>query len=198
MNSNIGSKDSEFYRKLIHISSSLFPIMYMYLDFNYFSIIMLTSTMITLFINLYFTKYFIGLPIISNVIPKVLRKYESNSLWGATYMLIAYSLIVVVFSKDIAIISMIITSISDSFAALIGIYYGKIKLANNRTLEGTFTFFITSYILFFFVIESYNIFLMIFFSIILSMVELFTPTKYDNFTIPVACSIIFYLFKDML
>ena len=198
MNSIIGSKDSEFYRKLIHISSSIFPIMYMYLDFNYFFLILITSTSITLFINLYFTKYFIDLPIISSVIPKVLREYESKSLWGASYMLIAYSLIVVIFSKDIAIISMIITSISDSFAALIGIYYGKIKLANNRTLEGTFTFLITSYILFFFVIESYNIFLIIFISFILSMIELFTPTKYDNFTIPVTCSIIFYLFKDML
>jgi dolichol kinase len=170
----------------------------MYLEFNYFFPIIIFATCITLIINLYFTKFFIDFPIISSIIPKVLRKYEEKSLWGASYMLIAYSLIVIIFPKNIVIISMIITSISDSLAALVGIYYGEIKLVNNRTLEGTFTFFIATYLLFFLIIESINIVLMICLSFILSLIELYTPTKYDNFTIPIACSILMYICKELL
>ena len=198
MISKIGSNKNELYRKLIHISSSFFPFAYMYLEFNYFFPIIIFATSITLFINLYFTKYFIDIPIISSIIPRVLRKYEQTSLWGASYMLIAYSLIVIIFPKDIVIISMIITSISDSLAALVGINYGEIKLINNRTLEGSFTFFIASYLLFFLIIKSINILLMICLSFTLSLIELYTPTKYDNFTIPIACSILMYICKDLL
>ena len=78
---------------------------------------------------------------------------------------------------------------SDSSAALIGQKYGNIRLFNQKTLEGSFAFLFTTVLIFIF----YNINLPISFIYLISfsvtLVELFTPTKYDNLAIPIASSV---------
>ena len=49
--------------------------------------------------------------------------------------MIASSITIIIFSKNIAILSLIFLSIGDTFAGLIGREYGKIKIGN-KTFEG--------------------------------------------------------------
>lgn len=194
MNNTIGSIESELNRKFIHICSSIFPILYFFLDHIYFLTLLILSTTLILFINLTFPKYVNKIPFISQIIHGVLRNYEKTSMWGASYMLIAFTIIATFFPKNIVILSMLITSVSDSIAAVVGIKYGKIKLINNRTLEGSFAFLITSYILMYFILNTNQISVIIYLSFLLSITELVTPTKFDNFSVPILCSIlIFYI-----
>ena len=81
-----------------------------------------------------FRKYFFG---------KVLREEEKPTLMGSTYFLFSTLLVILLFPKSIAITSLLILSISDTAAALVGKGIGKIRIFK-KTLEGTGAFFITS------------------------------------------------------
>ena len=109
-------------------------------------------------------------------------------------MLFGFILVTLIFEKDIVIASMLITSISDSLAAIIGMKFGTIRLKNNKSIEGFYTFFISTYIiLFLFSNELYFYVLII--SVIIAFSELITPTKYDNIIIPILSSLCLYLIR---
>ena len=55
------------------------------------------------------------------------------------------------FSKEEVILSMLITSISDPLAAIFGIKFGQIKLFNNKTLEGSFIFILSTFLIMIFI-----------------------------------------------
>tara|TARA_Y100000590_G_scaffold329809_1_gene374580 strand:+ start:1599 stop:2060 length:462 start_codon:yes stop_codon:yes gene_type:complete len=133
--------------------------------------------------------------IISSIFKKILgnvvRDYEQNTLMGATYMLLSFTLISLIFPKDIVIVSMIILSISDSLAAIFGILYGKTLLLNSKTLEGSFIFMIsTLFILSFYYLSLFKLFAS---SLIVTITEHLSISKYDNFTIPIISSTILYI-----
>ena len=107
-------------------------------------------------------------------------------------MIFSFSIVGIFFDKYICITAITIALISDSLAALYGQKYGRITLINNRTLEGSYIFCISTFtILYFFLLN--NLILLIIFSILITLVELLTPSKYDNFTIPIFSSIIIYI-----
>ena len=66
-------------------------------------------------------------------------------------MMIGFCITALLFNKEIAIASMLITSVSDSLAAIFGMKYGKIQLVNNKSLEGFIVFSISAYIILFFI-----------------------------------------------
>lgn len=76
----------------------------------------------------------------------ILRRRESNDnakrLNGATYVLIAATLTVLIFPKIIAVTSFAILIIGDLNAALIGRRYGKHKFLG-KSLEGSIGFFVS-------------------------------------------------------
>ena len=76
----------------------------------------------------------------------ITRDFESNRLTGASYVFFSSSVIIYIFPKEIAILSLLIMSISDSMAAIIGQKYGKVKIFE-KTLEGTTAFFLSSILL---------------------------------------------------
>ena len=116
---------------------------------------------------------------------------EKNTLTGASYYLIG-CLLTVYFIQDESIImaSLLIMSISDSFAAIIGIKYGKTKIYNNKSLEGSFSFLITTLIILNFFIPSLSIIKLICIAITVTLVELFSFHRFnDNLTIPISSAL---------
>ncbi|MCB5259072.1 MAG: phosphatidate cytidylyltransferase [Candidatus Cloacimonetes bacterium] len=72
----------------------------------------------------------------------ILRKHELNDFTGATYLLVASLLCVAFFDEPIAAASIAFLSIGDTFAALIGINFGKRRfLRNGKSLEGSLACF---------------------------------------------------------
>ena len=190
---NTLSFNNEVYRKLFHVSSLIIPLVYLSTDFIYFIIFLLILTIFLLLINITY-KQIIDLFKNRVSLDFVIRDYERKSLWSASYMIITFLMITLIFSKDVVILSMIIGSISDPLAGLFGQKFGNIKIIHNKTLEGTYIFIISSFLivsLFSSVVSTY--FLII--CCIIALTELITPMKYDNVTIPVISSILFTLFK---
>jgi dolichol kinase len=138
---------SETLRKSIHLSSLVIPLGYRYLlDYNRrvaFSLVLI-ALVISLVIEFHrfwqrsFRKTF------HRVFGMILRKHELKDFTGATYLLVASLLCIAFFKEPIAAASIAFLSIGDTFAALVGMNFGKRKfLRNNKSLEGSMACFVT-------------------------------------------------------
>ena len=187
------SFNNEIYRKIFHISSLIIPLIYIYTNFINFIIFLTISTVFMFIINI---NYNLILRLINSKINLdfIIRDYEKKSLWSASYMILAFLLITIIFPKNVAIISMILGSVCDPLAGLFGQKYGKIKIIHNKTLEGTYIFIISAFLLvslYSYTVSTY--FLLI--CVLIALTELITPMKYDNVTIPIASSLIFTIYN---
>lgn len=81
-----------------------------------------------------FKRFFFG---------RVLREEEEPTLMGSTYFLFSSILAILLFPKPIAIASLLILTLSDTAAALVGKGIGRIRVFG-KTLEGSAAFFLTS------------------------------------------------------
>tara|TARA_B100001741_G_scaffold77519_1_gene62797 strand:- start:86 stop:589 length:504 start_codon:yes stop_codon:yes gene_type:complete len=122
----------------------------------------------------------------------VTRSYETNFL-SASYMIISFFFITLFFETSIIITAMILSIVADTTAALFGMKIGKVKLFYSKTLEGSYIFFLTSYLILYFSNIDLSNFHMIIIAFLTMFVELLSPTKFDNFTLPIATSLLIYI-----
>ena len=121
------------------------------------------------------------------------RDSEKNKITGASFVFAGSLLTVLIFEKNIAFWGLLIMSVSDSFAAVIGVLFGNTKLFN-KSLEGSFAFFCSAFtILFFSELKLVEIFIV---SLIATFSELFSNYKYnDNVIIPLTTCTAIYILK---
>ncbi|MCB5295730.1 MAG: phosphatidate cytidylyltransferase [Candidatus Cloacimonetes bacterium] len=138
---------SETLRKSIHLSSLVIPLGYRYI-LNYNRRITFTIVLIALVVSLVvefhrfwqrsFRKTFYRL------FGMILRKHELKDFTGATYLLVSSLLCIAFFDEPIAAAAIAFLSIGDTFAALIGMNFGKRKfIRNNKSLEGSLACFVS-------------------------------------------------------
>lgn len=142
---------NESLRKSVHLSSLVIPLSYRYiLGFENrkmaFSLL-LAALVISMVIEFHrfwqksFRKTF------HRVFGRILRKHEMKDFTGATYLLFASMLCVAFFDPLTASVSIAMLSIGDTFAALIGMNFGKRKfLRNNKSLEGSLACFVSCFV----------------------------------------------------
>ena len=120
------------------------------------------------------------------------RPIEYRKLTGASWIVIGAALCILIFSERVVIISLLVLSISDSIAAIIGIKFGKTQFYN-KSLEGSAAFFLSASCIVF--VLSPAIFIINLCAIFMATsVELFsTPRFNDNLFIPVITGLILSL-----
>lgn len=139
------SLSAEIRRKTIHLVTSVIPLLYFfYLNREQILVICIILTigfltadllrMVSSLANSYFMRVFSSL----------LRSSEKEKqLTGATILFAALTLSVLVFPVPIAVTAMLLLTLADPVAAIVGKYWGK-KSVFNKTLEGTLGFFMTA------------------------------------------------------
>ena len=128
----------EYQRKAIHLFNLIIPFGYWFLipDQNQFKIIIITFTILFILADFFRTKSKLIKKLFKIFFDKMLREHElKGQFTGATWVMISASVTILFFSKNIAIISLIFMSIGDTFAALIGKKYGKLKIYD-KSFEG--------------------------------------------------------------
>ena len=185
--SKLSFKD-EFKRKLVHFASSIIGLSIIYLDKEViFPILVISSVLFPLLdyfrinnklISDFYNTYF----------HSITRANESNKLTGASFVFLGTMLTYIVFEPKIAGISLIIMSFSDAMAAIIGVGFGKTKLLN-KSLEGSFAFFITTFIiLYIFKIPLFVSFLVSVLTTVTELVDI--PKINDNISIPITAALL--------
>lgn len=140
----------ETLRKSIHLSSLLIPLGYRYiLQYNrkIMFIILLTAFLVMLAVEFYrfwqrsFRKTFWW------IFRHVLRRHELRDFTGATYLLFAGMLCVAFFEPTIAFCAMAFLSLGDTFAAMVGLNFGRRKYTFvHKSLEGSLACFSSCFI----------------------------------------------------
>mgnify|MGYP001295099088 CR=1 FL=1 len=134
----------EIYRKVVHLSSSLIAFLILILDSSIYIPLLFGLTILML--SLDFLR--IKIETISKYYYKFFaiftRESEKKQITGASFVFIGSLIVAFLFDKQIAFIGLLVMSVSDSSAAVIGILFGKTKLFS-KSLEGSLAFFITTF-----------------------------------------------------
>lgn len=77
----------------------------------------------------------------------VLRGHERRQISAATAMLAGVTLIILIFPKEVVLLSLLCLAVADPLASYFGIRYGKDKLIGNKSLQGSLAAMISCFIL---------------------------------------------------
>lgn len=190
----------ETLRKSIHLSSLVIPLGYRYLlSFNRawgFSILLIAFT-ISLVIEFYrfwqkdFHRTFY------RIFGIILRKHELKDFTGATYMLFAAVLCIAFFPPLIASCAMAFLTLGDTFAALIGINFGKrMFIKQDKSLEGSLACFVSCSIFGIFWLT--NPLLAVFGALAATLAELSNIPIDDNIKIPIVSALVMTLLSIVI
>jgi dolichol kinase len=134
----------EIKRKIVHLATLVIPVGYALTSEETVLLFLVPFFLALLSVDLLrhlhsgmaslFRKYFFG---------RVLREEEKPTFMGSTYFIFSTILTILLFPKSIAIASILILILSDTAAALIGKWIGRVRIFG-KTLEGSTAFLITS------------------------------------------------------
>jgi dolichol kinase len=143
----------ELNRKLIHFSCAVLPLIYQFF-LSREQIVLFCSIITILFVIAEILRFRHGASgrLFLILFSKLLREKEKKAhITGATYLFISATVTFIIFKKEIAVPAVLVLTIADSFAAIVGKFTGSVPfLAKTRAGSLTF-FFISSVILFLFV-----------------------------------------------
>lgn len=192
----------EIFRKLLHLSSLVYPVFYLFRDKSF---VLIITGIILFFVSLFDLmrlKIYSLNKIFSKYCNFLIRKEEEIKIAGSTYFMIGTFLSVFLFEKRIAIASLFVLVISDTFASIIGLLYGKNKIVGSKSLEGSVAFFLSCFLISYFFFDSKgNVLISITLtSIIVTALELFSKKIKidDNILIPIGYGVLASFFINIL
>jgi dolichol kinase len=137
----------ELARKSIHLSSLTIPLVYVHLERAEALSVLVPMTFVALVINILMYKHVPTRNLMMRVIGGMLRGHERDQqrflLNGASWVLIAATLIIALTPKILAITSFTILIISDTVAALVGRRWGRRRFLDKSVL-GSAMFFLSA------------------------------------------------------
>ena len=183
MSKALSIKD-ELLRKSIHICSSVFAYALFYIDQNTLCWIVGSGALIFILFDFIRVRSFKINNMFQSVFGRVTRDFENSRLTGASYVMFASFLVLLLFDKYVCVVSILIMSYSDTAAAIVGKKYGKTKIFN-KTLEGSFAFLITGLIIILILYPEINLTFSLIALILGTFVEVLPINLDDNFSVPI-------------
>jgi dolichol kinase len=135
----------EIFRKLIHLTSVAFPLIY-YL-YGKEIVLWFTYTWLVIFLVLEYIRleFRFKFPIVA----PLFRVREEGRLAGVVFFLLSTIVVIAIFPKEIACASLLMATFGDAMGAIVGKIYGlkQIPYTENKTVGGTFTEFLVDFII---------------------------------------------------
>lgn len=128
------------------------------------------------------------IPIVSQLIDRLEREGEMPAK-GALFFVLSALICMLLFDRSLVFPAMITLAVLDGIAALIGRNYGKKKIMNGKTLEGSLTGSVAALLVLLAFIGPLEAFIV---TIAAGLVELCSPVD-DNLTIPITVCVILSL-----
>ncbi len=174
---------SALFRNAFHFSGIIIPATYLFAGRTF----ALATSLVLLFLSgiaeLLRLKGFVK----AAAVKAYLKPKESRKPSGSFFYLLAASVVVVLFNRDAAIASLLILSIADPAASIVGRRFGRRRPAG-KSLAGTLAFFCTALIILLFF--PFSVPARIAGACVASLTELLTPPIIDdNLSVPVVTAL---------
>ena len=183
----------EILRKILHLSTCVFALMLLYFGkticipiFLFLAIIFFALDFLRLknkhIQRLY--NIFFGI---------VTKHYEERQLTSASYVFLSLIIVAIVFEVRIASSALLIMSLSDPIASLVGRAYGRFYIFD-KSLEGSIAFFIVSVMVLLSFNFSSDVILCV--ATLCTLIELFSNKMHidDNLSVPITASVLLFIF----
>ncbi len=203
------TSDLHITRKIWHASAiCLYAFIYYQLSFSAAFQAALLSVIFCLGIDTFRLNFPKVNTYVMAILKPVTRSHEVNSYAGTSYFSVGALAIILIFPKNIVLLSLILLAFADPIASAVGIIYGKEKIYKKKTLQGSFAALLASATIaciYFLVTQTMNERLFIVSMLtgfIGALSELFTPFDIDdNFSFPILSSAslygLFYIFGGL-
>ena len=166
-----------------------------------------TGTLIMILLDLLKAYTFTFENLYIKVFGRILRDdekdFKKNLFTGGTYYALGIFLALLLFPKEVAILSILIMIWCDTMAALIGKKFGKRKIIGDKSIEGSLAFVITGILLVFILqmfFTEYNLYKAGFITVFLAAV--FEQISFirinDNLSLPVFSGIVFLILNNFI
>ncbi|MFH1500507.1 MAG: diacylglycerol/polyprenol kinase family protein [archaeon] len=134
-------------RKMIHLLSLFFILLFWYLSSAYGKTWALTSLvfLLIIFLEVEFIRIELGKKI--PLLHLAYREKEKETIAGNVFFLISTIIVLAVFDLDVAIAAILMTTFGDLAAALIGRRFGRTWITNHVALEGVLAQFVVDLII---------------------------------------------------
>ena len=173
---------AELFRKSIHLSGLILPVIYLFLDQQTMLILIgvLAGFAVTVelmkWLSPSFGEFFF------KMFAFLLRTHErKGAVTGATYYLISAFLCIFFFAKTLAIVCIFFMILGDLAAALVGKMWGRTKLLGKKSLEGSAACFVVCALI---ALVTLNPIIGIIGAFVATLVELLPFPIDDNLTVP--------------
>lgn len=125
----------------------------------------------------------------------IAKKEELRDFSGTTYSLMGCTIIVIIMPKAIGITAILFNIFGDLFATIVGKTIGKVKIVNNKTLEGSIACFVSMFLVVLW--SHFKLFLPwipgLAGAFIGTVIELVALKLNDNLTIPILSGVTMWL-----
>ncbi len=195
-------KNSEVFRKSIHISSIAIPLIYKYL-FHYNRknafLVLLPITVAVILFETFRIEHRTFKKFYQNLFGIILRKHELVYFTGAVYVMVSAVLCIAIFPGNIAFMALSFLAIGDTLAAMVGMSFGKRKLpGQKKSVEGSIACFLGTFLFgVLYYIFDYHLGLslgtLMVGALIATIAEAWNIGFDDNFKIPLISGIFMYL-----
>jgi phytol kinase len=145
----------ELQRKVVHVTSLLIVASYYILPKA--AVLLIMTFFLILFLEIEFVR--IDLKLKLPLFHKLYRKKEEDRLSGNVFFLLGAIIAISVFSKEVAIAAILMTTFGDAAAALFGKRFGKtwIPKLKNRAVEGCMAEFVVDLLIGFLFLNSWPV-----------------------------------------
>ena len=184
----------EFLRKSIHIITSIIPLIYFWgLEKRLVLIISIVLSVGFLTVDILRMNFDLARKYFLLIFSKLLRENEvKRRLTGATYLFIGMTGTFLLFNKEVAVPAVLLLTLADPAAAIVGKYFGKEPLLGSKTWQGSLAFLGTGIL----IVVFFSKYALVGLGIVLAttILELLPLPVNDNILIPVFAGILFYTF----
>jgi len=180
---------NEITRKIIHMSTLVFPAAYLFQPKKTVLIGLAMCIVVAVIVELF--RFFN--PVFSDFFEQIagtlLRRHEKKKITSATNLLLAFYVAVLIFAKPVAIAAMLFVSVSDALSALVGKKWGKNNVYKDKTIIGCLVFAVSGIMILIFV-PGLQFYVGLAGLVSAIIADLFIENYDDNITIPLISGIV--------
>ena len=187
------SLKKELQRKSFHQLALLIPAVYWFSSKSFVLTLLIPVTLIIISVDLARLRFPAIGRLFNRIFGIVMRQHEYRRMTGSSYLFSGAVIVIFLFPKSHVILSLLILTISDTAAAVIGRSYGRHKFFE-KSWEGSGVFLLTA-LLIGFALPDLHWSEAIAGAVIATFIEALPAPIDDNFSIPVGtCCALYFLF----